>query len=211
MKTTFITLGILVLLCCAAPSFASSVSICDGVTGNLVQNCGFEAGNFSYWTVLNNDGNTAVEGVTFTPPGLNSGNFAAVLGDYATTPTTIEQTFSDISGTTLTFSFYASTDDSGGSLSADYDGSTVATVPNNITSGYAEYSATVTATGSDTISFIEQGPIGGYMGLDDVVVVDPPPSSAVAATPEPSSLAFVAVFALGVLVLTRRRRASAQI
>ncbi len=198
MKTYLLTSGILALLCGAAPSFASSASICDGVAGNLVQNCGFELGNFGGWTVLNNDGNTAVESFGFSSMDPNSGNDFAALGDYVTTPTTIEQTFSDTVGTSLTFSFYVSTDGTGGSLTADYDGNTLFALANTTAQGFTEYSYTVTPTGSDMISFIEQGPIGSYMGLDDVIVVDPP------AIPEPSSLAF-AVAALGLMALAHRR------
>jgi hypothetical protein len=81
---------------------------------------------------------------------------------------------------------------------ADFDGTTLASVQNTTAQGYTEYSFTTTATGSDTISFIEQGPIGSYIGLDDVVVVDP------VASPEPSSLA-LAVGALGAVGPARRR------
>ena len=35
-------------------------SICDGVPGNLVTNCGFETGNFSGWTQGGNLGYTGV-------------------------------------------------------------------------------------------------------------------------------------------------------
>ena len=198
MKTYFLSFGIFALLCGAAPGFASTASLCDGAVGNFVQNCGFELGNFDGWTVINNDGNTAVEGPNFSPTGVNSGNFYAALGDYSTTPTTIEQTFADAVGSTLTFSFYVSTDGSGGGLLADFDGTTLASVQNTTAQGYTEYSFTTTATGSDTISFIEQGPIGSYIGLDDVVVVDP------VASPEPSSLA-LAVGALGAVGPARRR------
>jgi hypothetical protein len=201
MKTNFLTCGILALLCGAAPGFAGSVdSVCDAVAGNLVQNCGFESGNFSSWNVLNNDGNTLVEGDSFQL-GVNSGNFYAALGDATSTPTVLEQTFTDVVGTSLTFSFYVATDGSGGGLVADYDGTTLLALTNTTADGYTEYSFNVTPTGSDTISFIEDGPIGGYIGLDDVVVVDPPPP---AATPEPSSIAFLAL-ALGAIVLAHRR------
>jgi hypothetical protein len=203
MRPYLFTSGILALLCCAAPGFASS--LCDGVAGNLVANCGFETGDFTGWTVLNNDGNTAVEPNSFYPPGSNSGEFFAALGDAATTPTTIEQTFNDTAGSTLTFSFYYTTDGNPYSFAAEWDGesllslgSAVATTPQ----GYTLYSYTVTGGGTDTISFIERDPIG-LDGLDDVVVVDPPPSP----VPEPSSLVFAAA-ALAVIPLAYRHRAT---
>jgi hypothetical protein len=216
MKRYLFTSGIIALLCCAAPGFADSVnaptpSICGAVAGNRVANCGFETNSFYAWTLTNTyydpspvvgsspDPNTAVESFNFNGMNPNSGDEFAALGDYVTTPTTLEQTFTDVAGTTLTFSFYVSTDGSGGSLLADYDGNTLLSLANATEQGYTEYSYTVSATGSDTISFIEEGPIGAYIGLDDVVVVDPPSSA-----PEPSSLAFLVV-ALGAIVLAHRR------
>jgi hypothetical protein len=198
MKTYFFTCGILALLCGAAPGFASTASICDGVAGNLVSNCGFETGDFSDWNVLNDDGNTLVEGSSF-PDGVNSGNFFAALGDEAATPTTVEQTFADTPGSTLTFSFYLYSDGQANDFTAEFDGTTLLSLPDASAAGYTEYSFTVTGTGSDTISFsVQDAP--GFDGLDDVVVVDPPP----AATPEPSSIAFLAL-ALSAIILAHRR------
>jgi|HubBroStandDraft_6_1064221.scaffolds.fasta_scaffold491689_2 hypothetical protein len=198
MKNYLLTFGIFALCCSATPGFAGSVdSVCDAVAGNLVQNCGFESGNFSSWTVLNNDGNTDVEMDSFAL-GLNSGDFYAALGDASSAPTTIEQTFADGVGSSLTFSFYVATDGTGGGLVADFDGTTLLSLSNTSANGYTEYSFSATGTGSDTISFIEEGPIGSYIGLDDVIVVDPP------AVPEPSSVAFLVV-GLGAIVLAHRR------
>jgi hypothetical protein len=49
-------------------------SICDGVTGNLVHNCGFETGNFMSWTRSGDPTFTSVDG------NPHSGNFALVTG-----------------------------------------------------------------------------------------------------------------------------------
>ncbi len=203
MKNYLLTFGTFALLCGATPGFAGSVdSVCDAVAGNLVSNCGFETGDFSDWTVSNNDGNTAVEPNSFYPPGTNSGEFFAALGDASSTPTTIAQTFSDAVGSTLTFSFYVYTDGNPYSITANWDGenllslgSAVATTPE----GYTLYSFTLTGTGSDTISFTESDPLG-IDGLDDVVVVDPP-----SGVPEPSSVAFAAA-SLAAIALAHRRR-----
>jgi hypothetical protein len=196
MKTLFFTFGILALICCATPGFAGSVSICDGVTGNLVQNCGFESGNFSSWTVIADDGNTNVERNNFQE-GVNSGVFYAALGDETTTPTTIEQTFGDVAGSTITFSFYLYSDGQANNFTADWDGVSVLSLPDAARQAYTLYSFTETGTGSDTISFSIQKAVG-FDGLDDVVVVDP------SSTPEPSSLAFAAI-ALSFIAFARRR------
>jgi hypothetical protein len=49
-------------------------SICDAVDGNLVANCGFETGDFTYW---DQSGNLSF---TFVAPVPFSGNFAAQFG-----------------------------------------------------------------------------------------------------------------------------------
>jgi hypothetical protein len=202
MRNYIFTSAILALVCCAAPSFADTASICDGVAGNLVLNCGFETGDFSNWTVLNDTGNnTSVQGPSFTlGGGVNSGDFFAALGDVSAQPTTLEQTFADVDGSTLTFSFYLATSGASNDFTASFDGDPLLSVPDAPRAGYTEYSYTVTGTGSDTISFSVQNAFG-WDGLDDVVVVDP-----VSATPEPSSLAFAAA-AFGALVLVHLRRA----
>jgi hypothetical protein len=198
MRTYLFTLGIFTLLGCTAPAFASSVSVCDAVAGNLVQNCGFETGDFSGWTVLNNDGNTLVEATSFQQ-GANSGNFFAALGDAAITPTTLAQTFTDTVGSTLTFSFYLATDGQPDQFTAEWNGVSELSLLNATAQGYTQYSFTLTATGSDTISFIERNPLG-FDALDDVAVVESQ------ATPEPSSLSLAAA-AIGLIALAQRRRA----
>jgi hypothetical protein len=201
MRTYIFVPGIFALLCCAAPAFASSVSVCDGAPGNLVQNCGFETGNFSSWTVLNDDGNTNVERNSFSPPGVNSGVFFAALGNETTTPTIIEQTFADAAGSTLTFSFYLAADGASNDFTAAFDGQTLLALPDASAQGYTQYSYTVTGTGSDTIAF-GIGDAAGFDGLDDVVVAQPQ----LQAAPEPSSLSLAAA-AIGLIALAHRRRA----
>lgn len=207
MKTSLLTAAIIALVCGAMPGLANSVSICDGVAGNLVANCGFENGAFTNWTVTNPDGgasadlNTLVEADTLNPPGANSGEFFAMIGDNLPDPTTISQTFNDVAGSTLTFSFYLTTDGYPSEIfQAEFDGTVLFTLPSGPAEGYTLYSYTVTGTGSDTISFVEQdfSPTE-FMGLDDVTVVDPLP------TPEPSSLLLLSG-AFAAIVWKRYRR-----
>jgi hypothetical protein len=50
-------LGVFALACCALGEEARAVpSICDAAAGNLVVNCGFEAGSFTGWTQSGNTG-----------------------------------------------------------------------------------------------------------------------------------------------------------
>jgi len=70
-----------------SPSFATGLtvspgttvpSICDGITGNLVMNCGFETGDFTDWST---DGFTIMDFVSDTNP--NSGLYSAAEGEDA--------------------------------------------------------------------------------------------------------------------------------
>src|SRR5580700_10582554 len=107
------------LLGSALPSFASA-SICDAVVGNIVNNCGFEAGTQSS-TI---DGNTDTDvPVDWTPnaafdlepsfnrvvPGFeNSGNDSLSIGNYDYEPVpSLSQTLTDTNGATYSGSLYA--------------------------------------------------------------------------------------------------------
>lgn len=210
----FFTLSPVALLFCASHVFADTIvpSACDAVAGNLIVNCGFEWGNFNRWTVSNpdttppgqNDGDTLVEPNSFQM-GANSGDFFAALGNADNDPTTVSQTFSDIVGTNLTFSFYYAYDGNPHSFTAEWNGSSVFSISSSTATapqGYTLYSFDVTGSGSDTISFLEKNVLG-FDALDDVVVTDPPPPP----VPEPSSLA-VAAAALGAVMLVRRLRST---
>jgi len=58
----------------AVPAVAGS--ICDGAGGNLVQNCGFETGDFSGWTVTPAASNSRL----YVTSIAYSGYFGAVFG-----------------------------------------------------------------------------------------------------------------------------------
>ncbi len=70
------TILLFAALCFLVTSPAWAQSICNGVAGNLVTNCGFETGNFSGWTQSGNLGFTGVTGGQYA----NSGNYGAYLG-----------------------------------------------------------------------------------------------------------------------------------
>ena len=207
MRTLYSVLVVTALLGCAKTGYAQG---CDITAPNLIGNGGFETGDFTCWTVLNQDGNTAVEPNSFTPPGAYAGEWFGALGDAATDPvtgawepSTLEQTFSDVPGSRLTFDFYVALDGSVYSFAAEFDGDTLLNMGSTTPStpaGYTLYSYTLTATGSDTISFVEEDPLG-VIGLDNVSVVDPLP------TPEPSYVILLAAAVLGVGVIRRLKAA----
>ncbi len=86
------------ILCFAVASPAWAASICDGVAGNVIVNCGFETGDLTGWTA---GGNFSFSGVSGSAPYVNSGNFGAQLGPVGSDGT-LSQSFM---GNTVTFSF----------------------------------------------------------------------------------------------------------
>ena len=162
-------LTILGLALAAIPGFADP-SYCDGIAGNLVQNCGFETGDFTDWTVLNNDGHTNVAN---SP--VNSGQFSATLGTIGA-DATIQQNIADTAGTQYWFSFFYFTD---GSVPSDFtalwDGQLELNLVDQSLQAFTQYSFVVTGTGSDTISFLARND-PGVSALDDVSVSLPEPS-----------------------------------
>src|SRR5713226_2730052 len=86
----------------ALPSKSAAVngSICDGVDGNLVMNCGFETGDFTNWAQSGNTGFTGVDDLS-----ANSGAFGAYFGPIGDLGY-ITQTLSTIPGQTYSLTFY---------------------------------------------------------------------------------------------------------
>jgi hypothetical protein len=146
-----------------APVSAGSISICDQVAGNLVQNCGFETGSLGPWT----GGNSVEPSGTFGLP-ANSGNdylaFGSVGGDAVTSQTLVD------SAGSYTFSFYVNSDGSTpNDFHAYWDGTLVYSYTNAAAFPYTQHSFGVVGVGNDTISF------GGrddpaFFAVDDVVV-----------------------------------------
>jgi len=200
---------------------AHADSVCNGIAGNLVTNCGFENGSSAGpnssitpagWTVTNL---FTYEQVVNTAQFVNSGSFAYRFGNFESQgASTMAQSFTDIAGDDYTFSFYL-LNGAGGvtpnvQVQAFWDSTsgtpllslTNTTQPNP----YTEYSFTVLGTGSDTITFSAYNDPAEFY-LDDVSVVDAGPSvpPTPSAVPEPSSLALLVTGILGSAGMIRRR------
>jgi hypothetical protein len=69
------------------PSFGGSLSVCDQISLNLVQNCGFEAPDLTGWTLVgdNDDGNSRLYRFD-----TNSGSYDYAM---ATTPSRASRAF----------------------------------------------------------------------------------------------------------------------
>jgi hypothetical protein len=175
----------------------AAASLCDAMAGNLVQNCGFETGDFTNWTLTGNLGFTGVAG-NFAGMDPNSGNFQAYWGAIGS-DTSAAQTLATGVGTNYVFSFYVA--NFGGTESdftAFWDSTPLLSFVDSGSQPYTLYQYQVVGTGSDTIDFsFRQDP--AFWLADDISVVD-------ATAPEPGTIGLM-LAGLGAVLASRRRRA----
>jgi hypothetical protein len=212
----------LIGLTAAAPTFANTVSLCDGTTGNLIQNCGFESDSFVDWNTTAASSGSDFNVSTVLP---DSGSYDARFGATNGLADFIDQSFTTVAGDTYTVSFYVDTTANGGvyngQFQADWNGSQILLItnpqagkgsetdlvngspvtPTVDSAGYEVYTLTEMATGTSTD--LKFGGFAGtsYYHLDDVAVTlnsDPP-----SPTPEPSSVSFVLTGLIGIGLAAR--------
>jgi PEP-CTERM motif len=183
MKTKLAVVGLALAL--------SSVS----AQADLVQNGGFETGDFSGWTQTGNTGFTGVAaGVA------HSGNFGAFFGAVGSLGG-ITQTLSTISGTSYLIDFWLQSD--GGTPSravVTFGGNTIFDQTNLPASSYTEHSFTVAATSNSTVLSLTFRDDPGFFSLDDVSV------NVASAVPEPSTWAMLLIGFAGLGFMAYRRK-----
>ena len=199
----------------ATQSKASSV--CDGVAGNLVANCGFETGDFTSWTLSGNDvpgeeGN--LYGVEGTDPVdsiiPNSGSYQAFFATLDSNATKLSQDITTTAGDQYTITFWvaqdtASSSEYGNELLASFGGTSLVDDSDVVVEGYTEYTYNVgpVSGSSNTLELTFGNGLGEFL-LDDVSVVDNGP----VVTPEPDSLLLFGTGLLALVGVARRRFSS---
>lgn len=187
MRSNYLLAGVIAGLL-AGPAFAGA---------NLLNNGGFETGDFTGWT------QSPKNDLVYVDTYPQEGNYAALFQN-PTDPVTIGQTVTGLNANGMySWSFYSANDTAGdNSFNALFNGHNFVALTNQPVSSYTLYSGTVQASsaGSVTIAFdAHNGP--GTFYLDNV---------SLAAVPEAATWAMM-LGGFGLVGVTMRRRASSAI
>lgn len=193
-----------------------SISACDAVIGNLVQNCGFEnqtnPSGWNIWTFSGpvDDGYGGnFYGTQTAPFPVNSGSWAAYFGaDTTINPSTqtLSQTLTVVAGAQYSLQFFLDQNgpsvELGNSLVVSFGGQTVHTFTNLAdTNGFVVETFTISAPVTNpTLSFAFDN-LDDFFYLDDVTVLSE--------SPEPKSILLVAPV-LGALLFAASKKRTAK-
>jgi hypothetical protein len=169
-----------------AAIYTANLTLADTTTGStqnvpvslsvgqpLVQNPGFETGDFTAWT-LNGDGgnvNFVDNGVYITP---HSGSYAAALGEVGSTLATLTQTLPTTIGQTYLLSLWLDspnvTSYTPNRFNVIWNGVNLYDKSNIARIGWTNLQFTVKATSASTVLQFGSRDDNWYLGLDDVTV-----------------------------------------
>jgi autotransporter passenger strand-loop-strand repeat protein len=146
-------------------------TVATAVGANLIRNGGFETGDFTGWTLNASRGGALVGTEADFGVPAHTGNYFAVLGNFGSTGT-LSQTISDTPGAQYTLSYWLAGDGQlPNSFETDWNGVALAgSIESNAAAfGYQQFVFTVTGTGHDTLTFVEEDD-PGFWALDDVTL-----------------------------------------
>jgi hypothetical protein len=158
---------------------------------SVVQNGGFETGDFSDWTLVGAgvSGNyiyNAVESVTSYSDTVHSGNYGAFLGD--TSLATLSQNLTTVPGQNYLVSFWLDNPVTGSGQAFQVNWNTNAASTNRVFSlasppafSWTNLALVLTATGTNTVLQFGAANPPNYFGLDDVSATPVPVPSIIAA------------------------------
>ncbi len=173
----------------------ANADVCSALVNghqNIVNNCGFESGSFSSWTVGGNTANPGGNYYGVDAFDAHSGNYGAYLSQdflVGTSPVTLSQTLTTTPGTEYVISFWLEQDTApttgyNHAFGAVFGSTTLlslsptVTVPGTVGS-FVEYTFDEMATSATTTIQFSFENDDNYWSFDDVSVT---------ATPEPSTL-----------------------
>jgi hypothetical protein len=151
------------------------------IGGSIVQNGGFETGDFTGWvlvgdTVIGRNVYNAVVTESEYPYTVHSGNYGAFLGEGGYLAT-LTQTLPTVSNQLYQLSFWLSNPESMGpqQFIANWDGTEVLNLSSPPVMGWTNFQFLVTAAGTNTdVQFAAENDLN-YFGFDDVTVLPVPP------------------------------------
>lgn len=185
-----------------AGSANAAPSLCNGIAGNLVQNCGFESGDFSSW----NTGPASSGSDFFVGSSGHTGTYDALFGATAGLPDVINQVVATTPGHLYDLSFYLKSDGNtpnGGFIAySDTSFHVLGSASDLMVFDWTLEDFTFTATTPSTRIFFgaQDGP--GFLQVDDFVLTD-------VTVPEPLTLGIFGAGLAGAFAMRRRKNKSA--
>lgn len=156
---------------------AQSLYFTLAVSTNLVQNGGFETGDFTNWTLSDNGGPDQVDNGSLSSITPYDGSYEFIFGQ-ANSPAYLSQNLMTSPGQTYLFSFWLCNPTNGATetFQASWNGGTVYSIYNPGVLAWTNEKFVVTATSTSTVIQFAAQNDPWYFGLDDVSVipVNPP-------------------------------------